>query len=303
LYKNTFKGDVRMHFITYEIDGLERIGVLNNSQLGIIPLSNILDIDESLTMLEFIKSFSEKYIEVINSSLNEKGIELKDVRLKAPIPEPMRNVICVGKNYKEHIKEVANVIDSEHDLPKEPIYFTKMVDRVVGPDEYINSHREITNAVDYEAELGVVIGKRGKNIPYEEVEDYIFGYTIINDVSVRDFQRRHTQWFKGKSFDETCPMGPYLVYKSEIPYPPELDIKCTVNGELRQDSNTKHFIFNISKLISNFSQGVTLKPGDIIATGTPAGVGMGFTPPKYLKQGDIVECCIEKIGTLRNVVD
>lgn len=292
-----------MYFVTYEVGGTEKIGVLNNTKSGIIPLSSILSLDDSIKMIDFIKGFSEKYIDIINSNLHEKGIDLNEVKIMAPIPEPMRNVICVGKNYKEHIKEVAKAIDSEHNLPKEPIYFTKMVDRVVRPDGYINSHKEITNALDYEAELGVVIGKEGKNISYEEAPEYIFGYTIVNDVSVRDFQRLHTQWFKGKSFDGTCPMGPYLVHKSEIAYPPELDIKCTVNGELRQDSNTRQFIFDISTIISNFSKGVTLKPGDIIATGTPAGVGMGFMPPKYLKHGDVVECYIEKIGTLRNIVD
>jgi 2-keto-4-pentenoate hydratase/2-oxohepta-3-ene-1,7-dioic acid hydratase in catechol pathway len=291
-----------MYFATYEDSGAEKIGVLNNNKSGIIPLSSILNLDDSIKMVDFIKGFSEEYIDKINSRLNEKGIDIKDVKLMAPIPEPMRNVICVGKNYRDHIKEVANAIDSEHDIPKEPIYFTKMVDRVVGQGEHINSHNEITNALDYEAELGVVIGKKGKNIHYEEAIDYIFGYTVVNDVSVRDFQRRHTQWFKGKSFDGTCPMGPYLVHKNEIAYPPELDIKCTINGEVRQDSNTRQFIFDIATLISNFSKGITLKPGDIIATGTPAGVGMGFDPPKYLKSGDVVECYIEKIGTLRNVV-
>lgn len=293
-----------MYFLTFEVDGLEKIGVLGSSMKEVIPIENIIKDNSPCTMAKFIEGFTFEWMDIIKDQIDSlDGISLKDVKLKAPIPNPIRNVICVGKNYKEHVKELMNKIDNVTKLPEHPIYFSKMVDKMPGHEEYIQSHSEITNSLDYEVELGVVIGKGGKNIPYDKVEEYIFGYTIINDVSVRDAQTRHSQWLKGKSFDGTCPMGPYIVHKSNIPYPPTLDIKCSVNGEIRQDSNTENFIFDIGTLISDFSRGTTLRPGDIIATGTPSGVGMGFTPPRYLKRGDVVECYIEKIGTLRNIVD
>jgi 2-keto-4-pentenoate hydratase/2-oxohepta-3-ene-1,7-dioic acid hydratase in catechol pathway len=293
-----------MYFLTFEFNGLEKIGILNKAMSEVIPIENIIEKDTPATIVELIKGFTKDNMKNIKQKLDYlEGIDIKDIKIKAPIPIPIRNVICVGKNYKEHVEELANKIDSTGEIPEYPIYFTKMIDRLVGPEEYIQSHSEITSSLDYEVELGIVIGKEGKNIPYDKVEEYIFGYTIINDVSVRDYQKRHRQWLKGKSFDGTCPMGPYIVHKSEISYPPTLDIKCSINGEIRQNSNTKNFIFDIGTLISDLSRGTTLKPGDIIATGTPSGVGMGFNPPRFLSPGDVVECYIEKIGTLRNIVD
>jgi 2-keto-4-pentenoate hydratase/2-oxohepta-3-ene-1,7-dioic acid hydratase in catechol pathway len=157
--------------------------------------------------------------------------------------------------------------------------------------------------VDYEAELALIIGKKGKDIAPEDAEQYVFGYTVINDVSARDLQKRHEQWFKGKNLDTFCPMGPCLIEKDDLPYPPELDIRCTVNGEIRQDSNTRKLIFDIPTIISDLSKGMTLLPGDIISTGTPSGVGVGFTPPRFLADGDRIECRIEGIGTLSNQVE
>ena len=288
-----------MLFLNFMYNNKKQIGILKDNL--VYPLSNILGREFS-GILDFIDNFSESYIKDINKCEDIKGIDLGEVKVLSPIPEPKRNIICVGKNYKEHIKEVAKAIDSEHEIPDYPVFFTKMVDKTVGPNENITLHSDITSSLDYEAELAVIIGKPGSNIPKEKVHKHIFGYTILNDISARDIQRRHKQWFRGKSLDNTCPIGPYILYKNSIPYPPELNIKCKVNGEIRQDSNTKHFIFNIDDVISELSKGITLKRGDIISTGTPSGVGMGMEPKGYLKSGDTVECYIENIGHLINTV-
>ncbi|MBC2580995.1 fumarylacetoacetate hydrolase family protein [Clostridium sp. DJ247] len=289
-----------MRLVTFKLNNKELLGVLSNDKTSIVSLENILP---NYTMIKLINDFDHSIIRKISLALeDEKTIPLKDVVLESPIPNPPRGIICLGKNYKEHIKEVAKAIDSEHDIPKFPIYFSKLVDRCIGHGGIIPSHENLTNSLDYEVELAIVIGKEGKNIPEDKVEEYIFGYTILNDVSVRDFQRKHVQWFKGKSFDGTCPMGPCIVSKDEFSLPLKLHVKSFVNGELRQNSNTSEFIFDIPRIISEFSKGITLKPGDIIATGTPAGVGMGFNPPRYLKPNDEIECFIENIGTLKNTV-
>ena len=191
-------------------------------------------------------------------------------------------------------------IDSS--IPKHPIYFTKIADPAIGHMDNIIIPTEYTENLDYEVELAIIIGKEGKNISPDNVEEYIFGYTIGNDISARDIQTKHIQWFKGKSLDTTTALGPYIVSKSKIKLPVELDIRCKINGEIRQSSNTRNLIFNIPYIISDLSQGLTLKPGDIILTGTPAGVGAGFKPPKYLKPGDKIESIIEDIGTLINFV-
>lgn len=221
---------------------------------------------------------------------------LNKVTLLAPIPRPGKNIFCIGKNYREHAIELG----SEADVPEHIMVFTKAPTTVIGPNEVVLSHREVTSQLDYEGELAVVIGKRGRAIKREEALDYVFGYTIINDVTARDLQSRHKQFFIGKSLDTTCPMGPWIVDKSEIDNPNHLNIETRVNGEVRQSSNTEKFIFPIEEIISVLSAGMTLEPGDIISTGTPAGVGKGMKPPKFLRPGDQVEVTIEKIGTLVN---
>jgi 2-keto-4-pentenoate hydratase/2-oxohepta-3-ene-1,7-dioic acid hydratase in catechol pathway len=290
-----------MRFVTFNLKGIEKIGVISKDEKSLISLDELFP---DFTMIDLIKNFNKDIAEqIVRVQSKNIRIPLNEVVLESPIPNPPRGIICLGKNYKDHIKEVAKAIDSEPEVPKFPIYFSKLVDRCVGPDGVIPAHKNLTHSLDYEVELAIIISKEGKDIPENQVDEYIFGYTILNDVSVRNAQKKHSQWFKGKSFDGTCPMGPWIVTKDEFKSPLQLAIRSYVNGELRQDSNTSEFIFDIPYIISDFSKGLTLKPGDVIATGTPAGVGMGFTPPKFLQAGDEVECYIENIGFLKNKVN
>lgn len=296
-----------MKFINYVKDATEGIGILKDDYVVDLQyiFSNIGEKNPPKTMIEFIEYSDDSKLNAIEKFLsgdNLESIPLDSVKISAPIPYPRRNVFCLGKNYVEHVKEIKITRIAGNDVPAAPIYFTKTACPAIGQGDSIKFSPKTTEQVDYEAELGVIIGKDGINIPEEDAEKYIFGYTIINDVSARDLQGKHTQWFKGKSLDTFCPMGPVIVHKSEIPFPVELNISCKVNGELRQNSNTKKLIFDIPYILSDLSKGLTLKAGDIIATGTPSGVGMGFNPVKVLRNGDVVECTIEKIGTLINKV-
>ena len=302
-----------MYFSTYVYDNKTLLGVLNKEKTGMIPLREIYErygrkynLGECPSdMLTLIEQSQEVQMDIWKGILEEEDInklvlDLKEIKLCAPIPYPRRNIFCVGKNYIDHAKEVGAVFG---DLPKYPTLFSKVASPAIGDGDYIDSHPGIVEKLDYEVELAVVIGKEGKNISKEEAEDYIFGYTIVNDVSARTLQKLHEQWHKGKSLDTFCPMGPYIVLKNEIPLPINLEIVCKVNDEIRQKSNTSCLVFDIPTLIHVLSQGLTLKPGDVIATGTPAGVALGFEPEDmYLKPGDVVECSIEKIGILKNIV-
>jgi len=232
------------------------------------------------------------------------AIALQQVQLTAPIPRPRRNIFCVGKNYHAHAREFAgsgfdSSAKSGGDIPQAPIIFSKVPESVIGPGDAIVIPAEVSTAIDYEAELTVVVGRGGKGIRKADAMKHVWGYTIINDMTARDWQGRHSQWLLGKSFDTFCPMGPWLVSADEMDGQ-ATDVKCWVNGELRQDANTKDFIFDIPTLIECISAGITLYPGDLIATGTPAGVGIGFKPPKYLKSGDVVKIEIGGIGVLEN---
>lgn len=294
-----------MRFVNYCYNKREHLGVLIDN--GVVDLNLILvSLGKTRvnSMIQFIGIYNDEIENIENGIKNKKFevIPLKSVKLHAPIDRPRRNVFCLGKNYIDHVKEVDATVISSEGIPKAPIYFTKATDICTGDGDEIRFSKSVTKKVDYEVELAVVIGKEGINIKEEDAENYIFGYTIVNDVSARDLQAIHNQWFKGKSLDTFCPMGPSLVHKSEIPFPVQLNISSTVNGELRQNSNTKNLIFNIANIISNLSKGFTIKPGDIISTGTPSGVGIGFKPEKLLKNGDIVECTIEKIGKISNMV-
>ena len=295
-----------MLFATFLLNGSERIGVLKEGSNKIFDFSSIEEFKGQNTILELIEKTDAAAIDILKRFLDkaQEGdfIPLDEVQLLAPIPRPIRDVICLGLNYKDHVAESRSVTDQQKQTIENPIYFGKMASYIIGPDAVINSHSDITDELDYEVELAVIIGKEGTNIPREQVEEYIFGYSILNDLTARNLQRKHNQWFKGKSLDTLTAMGPYIVHKSAVPFPVALSLSSSVNGEVRQNSNTDKLIFDIPYIISDLSKGLTLRKGDIIATGTPAGVGMGFNPPNYLKKGDTISCSIEGIGTITNFV-
>ncbi len=232
---------------------------------------------------------------------------LDGTALMAPIPTPRRNVFCVGKNYHEHAKEFANSgFDTSaakgEMAPEFPVIFTKPASTVVADRASVLAFPALTQQLDYEAELAVIIGKPGRGISKDAALDHVWGYTIVNDVTARDLQQKHRQWFIGKSMDTFCPMGPWAVTADEVGDPADLNVKCWINGELRQDANTRDLIFDIPTIIATLSAGITLQPGDVIATGTPAGVGIGFKPPRFLKPGDTMTISIDKLGTLTNTI-
>ena len=230
------------------------------------------------------------------------GVAVDDVRLHAPVPRPRKNVFCLGWNYLEHFKEGERIRQSGKEIPEYPVFFTKTVTAVTGPFDPIPYDPKVSDKIDWEVELVVVVGPGGKNIPEARAMDHVWGYTAMNDVSARDLQRRHGgQWFKGKSLDGACPMGPCLVTADEVD-PNTLRVQTRVNGVSKQDSNTKHFYFKIPRMLAELSLGMTLEAGDLVSTGTPEGVGFGRTPPEFLKAGDLLETEIEGIGVLRNRV-
>ena len=296
-----------MKFVTYEIEHKRRLGVINRDGTWIYPLRS-LDMDYK-TMQELIEGISESEKQLLEYVSGQDPYKIKgavpaeEAILLAPIPHPVQDVICLGINYMAHAEESARY-KKEAFGGERPfaVYFSKRVSEATGTGAEIPSHKELVQDLDYEAELAVIIGKDAKSVPISEVKNYIFGYTVINDVSARTLQTRHKQWYFGKSLDGFLPMGPCIVTAGEFPYPPRLSIQSRVNGELRQDSSTELMIFGIDHVVSELSAGMTLKAGTIIATGTPAGVGMGFDPPRFLKPGDVVECSIEGIGTLVNRV-
>jgi 2-keto-4-pentenoate hydratase/2-oxohepta-3-ene-1,7-dioic acid hydratase in catechol pathway len=227
---------------------------------------------------------------------------LSEVQLAAPIPRPRKNVFCLAVNYKEHAQETARVQGHSGEPSQVPIFFTKAPTTINGPYGEIVIDPAVSSEIDWEVELAVIIGKAGKNIRAEDALSYVFGYTVLNDITARDLQARHKQYFKGKSLDGSCPMGPWIVTADEIADPHNLALRLRVNGQSKQDSNTSLMIFSINQAISVLSAGMTLEPGDIIATGTPSGVGFSRVPPEFLKPGDIVEAEVEGIGLIKNTV-
>lgn len=224
---------------------------------------------------------------------------LAAVRVLAPFPRPRRNIICVGRNYLKHAEEGARARGEQFKPPEYPEFFTKPPNAVVGHEGVFPLDDQVTQRLDYEAELAVVIGRHGRNIPRERAYEYVFGYTVANDLSAREVQRRHGQWFKGKALDHSCPLGPVVVPHGDLGDPQRLDLRLRVNAETRQHANTKDMTWAVPDILFWLSRGTTLEPGDIILTGTPEGVGSGRTPPSFLKPGDVVEAEIEGIGTLR----
>lgn len=230
-------------------------------------------------------------------------IQAAAVRLLAPLPRPAKNVFCVGRNYADHIAEGERAQKVKIGVTEVPVYFTKPCTAVVGPGAAVPIFPHVSTSIDYEVELALVIGKPGRDIPKERAWEHIFGYTILNDITARDVQRRHGgQYFKGKGLDGSCPLGPWIVTADALPDPGNLGIRLTVNGETRQASTTASMIFDIPTLIASLSEGLTLEPGDILATGTPSGVGYAMEPPCFLKPGDRVVCEIDGIGRLENVM-
>lgn len=282
-----------MKLVTYLKDRLEQTGILSEDGARVFPLPY----PDMQAVIEASRD------ELAAAARSAAPIPLSAVALLSPIPRPRQDVICLGINYHAHAEEAARY--SAEAFTKErpiPIYFSKRVTEAVPPDGFIESHPGLVERLDYEAELAVIIGKTAKNVKSEDAAGYIFGYTVLNDVSARVLQTTHKQWYFGKSLDGFTPIGPCITTADEISFPPILKISASVNGELRQSSTTDLLITGIPAIIEELSSGMTLLPGTIIATGTPAGVGMGFDPPRFLKPGDVVECTIEKIGTLRNTV-
>ncbi|PAF52397.1 fumarylacetoacetate hydrolase family protein [Helicobacter sp. 13S00477-4] len=273
------------------------VGILDKSGQKVLGLS--IDSMESLILKwDNIKPQLEEEFQH-----KEGNIYLDDIIKVAPIPHPRQEVICLGINYIDHAKESAKFKKEEFEgRREEAVYFGKRVNEAVGDGGKVPLHSDITKQLDYEVELGVIIGKDAWHVKKEQAFDYVFGYTIINDISARDVQLKHKQWYFGKSLEGSMPMGPWIVSKDEFSIPPILKISSYVNKELRQQSSTDLLIFDIGYVIEELSRGMLLKAGSIISMGTPAGVGMGFTPPLFLKNGDEVECYIEGIGSLKNVI-
>jgi len=225
------------------------------------------------------------------------------IKVLAPIPRPRKNVFCVGWNYVEHFEEGKQALKHTQELPAHPAFFSKPPTAVIGPYDAVPLHAGVTEKLDWEVELGVIIGKGGSNIKEADAYKHVFGYTAINDVSAREVQRQHGgQWFKGKSLDGTCPMGPWIVTADEVPDPQALRLASRVNRATKQDSNTSYMYFKIPRIIAELSAGLTLEPGDIISTGTPAGVGHARTPPEFMKAGDVLETEVYGVGLLRNTI-
>ena len=232
-----------------------------------------------------------------------KGIKLSAVKLLSPIPQPRKNIFCVGWNYLDHFAEGAKARPHVQEMPAHPAFFTKAATTMHGPFDDVPPHKGVTEKLDWEVELGLIIGKPGRNITEANAMKHVFGYTVINDVSAREIQRQHgQQWFKGKSLDGHCPMGPWLTTADEVKKPQNLRITCRVNGVTKQDSNTSYMYFKIPRLLAELSAGLTLESGDLFLTGTPAGVGHARTPPEFMKAGDILETEVEGLGLLRNKI-
>ena len=293
-----------MKIITFKYEDKEQVGILTKNEQGVYPIK-VLGINYE-TMNDLIENITDEEMKTLQIALEKdtnQVISINDVHKMAPIPNPKQDIICLGINYMAHAVESARY-KKEAFGGNRPyaVYFSKRVNIATGDGDYIPSYSEIVDSLDYEAELAVIIKKDAKNVAKEDAYDYVFGYTIMNDVSARNLQTRHKQWYFGKSLDGFTPIGPCIVTKDEFANPPVLKILSRVNGQVRQNSTTALMITSIEDVIHELSQGVTLKAGTIIAMGTPAGVGMGFEPPRFLKAGDVVECEIEGIGCLRSIV-
>ncbi|MFV0458290.1 MAG: fumarylacetoacetate hydrolase family protein [Actinomycetales bacterium] len=290
-----------MKLITYSTGDDQRVGIVDTDRNVVRDATDALP--SGATLLDVIEGW-EDCRGALESAPDLPESPLDAVRILAPIPTPRRNLFCVGKNYREHVVEFGrsgyDQPDRSEAMPDAPVVFSKATTSVTGPYDDIDSHPNVTSELDYEAEVGVIIGRGGRGISREHAFDHVWGYTIVDDFTARDLQRVHKQWLLGKGLDTHCPMGPFAVTADEIPDPTVLKVESRVNGELRQNGTVKDLIFDIPELIATISAGITLLPGDIIATGTPAGVGIGFDPPKFMHAGDVIEVSITGLGTQRN---
>jgi 2-keto-4-pentenoate hydratase/2-oxohepta-3-ene-1,7-dioic acid hydratase in catechol pathway len=299
---------------------------LPTPHLGIVRDNEVVDVDlagqalklsvpdQMLDLITHYEQYSPALQAILDKAAKRRFTEVRtfaeigaahtldEVQLAAPIPQPRKNVLCLAVNYSEHARETAHLRGQSGDAPEIPIFFTKATTTINSPYGEIVIDPAVSSEIDWEVELAVIIGKRGKNIRAEDALSYVFGYTVLNDITARDLQMRHKQFFKGKSLDGSCPMGPWIVTADEIADPQNLALRLRVNGETKQDSNTSMMIFSISQCIAVLSAGMTLEPGDIIATGTPSGVGFSRNPPQFLKPGDVVEAEVEHIGLIKNTV-
>ncbi len=293
-----------MKIAAYCYDGMVYTGVVSPDEKRIYSFEDLgYGFSDMQDLIENLPDEDKTVIPgMITSGKAGDGIDLKDVELLAPIRFPKHDVICLGVNYLDHAEEVSRSSSKWSDPNTPAIYFSKRVNEAVAPCGEIDGHLDIVDDLDFEVELAVIIGKKAYKVSREEAEDYIFGYTVINDVSARKIQNSHKQWYLGKSLDGFTPMGPWIVTEDEIAFPPELDLQCIVNGKVRQSSNTGKMVHKIAQIISELSEGMTLESGTIIATGTPSGVAFGMENPEYLKAGDVVECHIDKIGSITNKI-
>jgi len=299
-----------MKLLSYKTKTSEpRLGFLHNDQIvDAEAFGKIVSYAVPSSLLELIDLGENALSEISKllqtakkEQLDECLVSKESAKILAPIPKPRKNIFGIGLNYTEHVAESARTLDTAKELPQKAVIFSKPPTAVIGPEDKILHNLSITQQLDHEVELAVIIGKKAKNVKKEDALDYVFGYTIINDISARDC-RRAGQWIVSKGQDTFAPMGPILLTKDEIPDPHNLNLSLKLNGIEKQNSNTRFMLFNINDLIEDLSAVFTLEPGDIIATGTPAGVGAGKNPPEWMWPGDVVEATVEKIGTLRNTI-
>jgi 2-keto-4-pentenoate hydratase/2-oxohepta-3-ene-1,7-dioic acid hydratase in catechol pathway len=284
-----------LKLVTFIHNGRVQLGAIQTEN-EIVPLSTIAD--DMMALITLGTSGLAQAEELLQDAA--EGIPVTDVRLLAPIPQPRRNIICLGKNYAAHAAESNRAWGDKVELPEAPVVFTKATTAVNGPFDDIPYDAAVSSMIDFEAELAFVIGREARHVTPADALNYVFGYTVLNDLTARDLQREHKQFFLGKSLDGHAPFGPWIVTRDEIADPQNLRITCAVNNILKQDGHTGDMIFSIAETLARLSRSMTLLPGDIVATGTPSGVGFARTPPEFLAPGDVVTCTVEHIGTIRN---
>lgn len=296
-----------MKLVTYQYQNREALGIIHHSKIvNVVLLGKKLGMDLPHTMIDFIDEGGLELVKILNEKIKSASTEdislpPESVKLLAPIPKPRKNIFGIGLNYTEHVAESARALDTENKLPKKCILFSKPPTAVIATGDNIHRNEKVTRQLDYEGELAVIIGKKGFRVKKNQALSHVFGYSIINDVSARDC-RREGQWIVSKGQDTFAPMGPCLVTADEIPDPQTLEIITKVNGVEKQHSNTRFMLFSVAAIIEDISEVMTLEPADIIASGTPAGVGAGRTPQEWLLPGDVVEITIDKIGSIKNQV-